>query len=75
MKPYDNYTVVAASSQGILAVQGCSYHNEWNTLKEAKASAKYILTEQFNREHACDLGYSQVIENRTGNVVADYWSD
>lgn len=53
---------------------GTSYHNERDTLKEAKELARRIVKSAFHAETDCHIGYSQVIETKTGDCVADYYA-
>lgn len=47
-----------------------------DTLKEAKAKARFILTDESMRqsESSSPLGYSQVIQRFTGECVADFFN-
>jgi hypothetical protein len=67
-------TVLAAVSQEALERLGADVEDtHLDTLREAKARARYVLTDEFMRacESSQPLGYSQVRLN--GEVVADYF--
>lgn len=69
------YTVVAALNQESLE-RGADVDSQHDTLKEAKGRAQYYLTDRFAETCECSktLGYSQVINNTTGECVADYFA-
>jgi hypothetical protein len=67
------YTVRAYLDQNDID-NGASYENEWNTLKEARANAKRVITSEFNSEYQCNLKYSQVVNSETLECINDYFA-
>ena len=64
-------TVLAATSQDTLETD--AFQTTWDTLKEAKARAKYYLTEEYAQvSESARLGYAQVLVN--GECVADFFA-
>jgi|GEM_PF-1978230 len=70
------YEIRAAHTQEDVLSGQCDVVQDYpETLKEAKARAKYFLSDEYQR--ACEmsrpLGYAQVIRN--GECVADFFRD
>jgi hypothetical protein len=65
--------VLAADSQEALEARGAEIEFTFDAIKEAKAKAKYYLTEEYMNvcESSSRLGYSQVVVN--GEVAYDYF--
>lgn len=63
--------LAAINQEGIL--NDVHTETEWETIKTAKAKAKYYLSEEYMRvcESATRLGYAQVLVN--GDCIADYF--
>ena len=67
-------TVLAASTQRDVLEKNCDVeYTHFETLKEARERAKYILTDDHMRhiESSVPMNYSQVILN--GECVSDYF--
>ncbi len=71
------YTVQAAKTQFSLESLGCDCDSQHDTLAEATERAKYYLTTRF--ADVCEtyqtLGYSRVINNKTGEIISDYFAE
>ena len=71
------YTVEAAHTQEDVENRQCVVVNDFDTLKEAKGYAKYLLTDQCMRdaESTQPLGYVRIIEHSSPGFtcVADYF--
>lgn len=69
------YTVQAGITQDSLENRGCDCDSQHDTLKEACERARYYLSLQF--ADVCEtyqtLRYSRVINNKTGEIVTDYF--
>jgi hypothetical protein len=70
------YIVEAAHTQDDVEAGECVVYDDYcETLKEAKARTKYLLTDEYQRigEMSEPFGFSQVL--RDGEVVACYFRD